>query len=152
MSVFLGVTPNPPPPNVVPGNCVFFGGFFVCNVHISIIESLLLLFTIIFSTTCKLCFIPAAYNRTVNGWLKWNANEYKIVSDTMSIEQARQHCKKENSNLVSITSEAESILLWNVVSRIPCWLNAHNKVQQDFCFHLVSWCAIRYPHGKHFSG
>lgn len=36
MSVSLGVTPNPPPPNVVPGNCVFFGGFFVCNVHISI--------------------------------------------------------------------------------------------------------------------
>lgn len=32
----LGVTPNPPPPKVVPGNCVVFWFVFLCNVHISL--------------------------------------------------------------------------------------------------------------------
>lgn len=97
----------------------------------------------------RLCFIPAVYSQTLNGWLKWNGNEYSIVLVRMSIEQARQHCKKKNSDLVSITSEVESILLWNLVSETIC---QEVKVQQDFCFHFLPWCAIRYPHKKDFSG
>lgn len=54
------------------------------------------------------------------------------------MEQARQHCQKENSDLVSITTEAESILLWNVVSRITCQTNAHNKAAGF----LLSLCVL----------
>lgn len=93
-----------------------------------------------------MCFIPAAYSQTLNGWLKWNGNEYSIVLDRMSIEQARQHCKKKNGDLVSITSEVESILLWNLVSETPC---QENKVQQDFSlFFLV--CAQISTHERLF--
>lgn len=68
------------------------------------------------------------------------------------MEQARQHCQNENSDLVSITSEAESVLLWNVVSIITCRTNAHNKALQDFCFHFVSSCAFRYPDVERLTG
>lgn len=95
-------------------------------------------FTIRFIKTTQSCFMHAAYNWTSDQWLKWNGNEYEIVNTRMSMEQARQHCQKENSDLVSITTEAESILLWNVVSIIStCQTNAINKAQEDFCFHFV---------------
>uniref|UniRef100_A0A674PBS8 Mannose receptor, C type 1b n=1 Tax=Takifugu rubripes TaxID=31033 RepID=A0A674PBS8_TAKRU len=55
--------------------------------------------------------VPPAYSQTLNGWLKWNGNEYSIVLDRMSIEQARQHCKKKNSDLVSITRFLLSLFL-----------------------------------------
>lgn len=71
--------------------------------------------------TIQFFFIHTAYNWTSDKWLKWNGNEYKIENTRMSMEQARQHCQKQNSDLASITSEAESILLWNVVRIITCY-------------------------------
>lgn len=133
------MTPKPPPSHAGPGK-LFYVEHMTDKLHI-VKFILFVCFDIVFvvflinveKSFPQFCFILAAYNWTSERWLKWNGNEYKFVHNRMSIEQARQQCKKENSDLVSITSEAESILLWNVVSRIPCQTNVQ-RAQQNFGF------------------
>ncbi|KAI9544497.1 hypothetical protein NQZ68_001370 [Dissostichus eleginoides] len=58
------------------------------------------------------------YNRTSDGWLEWNGNQYYINKNTMAMEEARHFCQKRHSDLVTINNEAESVFLWKQVSRI----------------------------------
>ncbi|KAF3858066.1 hypothetical protein F7725_011267 [Dissostichus mawsoni] len=64
-----------------------------------------------------LCQIRADYNRTSDGWLEWNGNQYYINENTMAMEEARHFCQKRHSDLVTINNEAESVFLWKQVSR-----------------------------------
>uniref|UniRef100_A0A3Q2FV83 Mannose receptor, C type 1b n=1 Tax=Cyprinodon variegatus TaxID=28743 RepID=A0A3Q2FV83_CYPVA len=52
------------------------------------------------------------YNRTSDGWLEWNGNQYFFETKTMANEDARQSCKEKHGDLVTIDSEAERIFLW----------------------------------------
>ncbi|XP_063741471.1 macrophage mannose receptor 1-like isoform X2 [Eleginops maclovinus] len=57
------------------------------------------------------------YNRTSDGWLEWNGNQYYINLRSMDMEEARRYCQNRHSDLVTINSEAESLFLWKQVSR-----------------------------------
>ncbi|KAI4809335.1 hypothetical protein KUCAC02_018227, partial [Chaenocephalus aceratus] len=57
------------------------------------------------------------YNRTSDGWLEWNGNQYYINENTMAMEEARHFCQKRHSDLVTINNEAERVFLWKQVSR-----------------------------------
>ncbi|KAM6989317.1 LOW QUALITY PROTEIN: macrophage mannose receptor 1-like [Tautogolabrus adspersus] len=60
------------------------------------------------------------YNRTSDGWLEWNGNQYYVsVRRLLAMEDARNFCKKRHSDLVTINSEAESIFLWKQIYRQP---------------------------------
>ncbi|XP_060901039.1 macrophage mannose receptor 1-like [Labrus mixtus] len=56
--------------------------------------------------------VRPAYNRTLDGWLEWNGNQYYISRYSLAMEDARSLCKRMHSDLVTINSEAESIFLW----------------------------------------
>ncbi|XP_044077016.1 macrophage mannose receptor 1-like [Siniperca chuatsi] len=77
-----------------------------------------------------LCQIPAGvtpnpppdpvtldYNKTSDGWLEWNGNQYYINSRSMAMEEARHFCQQRHGDLVTINSEAESVFLWKQISR-----------------------------------
>ncbi|XP_015253776.1 PREDICTED: macrophage mannose receptor 1-like [Cyprinodon variegatus] len=57
------------------------------------------------------------YNRTSDGWLEWNGNQYFFETKTMANEDARQSCKEKHGDLVTIDSEAERIFLWKQISK-----------------------------------
>uniref|UniRef100_A0A3B4UK92 Mannose receptor, C type 1b n=1 Tax=Seriola dumerili TaxID=41447 RepID=A0A3B4UK92_SERDU len=56
------------------------------------------------------------YNRTSDGWLEWNGNQYYLNSKLMAMEDARHFCQQKHADLVTINSEAESVFLWKQVS------------------------------------
>lgn len=57
-----------------------------------------------------------AYNRTSDGWLEWNGNQYFINTHKMAMENARTFCKQRHGDLVTVNSEAERVFLWQQVS------------------------------------
>ncbi|XP_070774848.1 macrophage mannose receptor 1-like [Enoplosus armatus] len=57
------------------------------------------------------------YNRTSDGWLEWNGNQYYFNSLSMAMAEARHYCQQRHSDLVTINSEAESVFLWKQLSR-----------------------------------
>ncbi|XP_038573590.1 macrophage mannose receptor 1-like [Micropterus salmoides] len=57
------------------------------------------------------------FNKTSDGWLEWNGNQYYINNISQAMEEARHFCKQRHSDLVTINSEAESIFLWKQISR-----------------------------------
>ncbi|CAJ1072734.1 macrophage mannose receptor 1-like [Xyrichtys novacula] len=56
--------------------------------------------------------IPRDHNSTRDGWLEWNGNQYFISRSRVAMEDARLFCKRRQSDLVTINSEAESVFLW----------------------------------------
>lgn len=56
------------------------------------------------------------YNKTSDGWLEWNGNQYYINNKVMAMEDARRFCQQRHGDLVTIDSEAESVFLWKQVS------------------------------------
>uniref|UniRef100_A0A3Q3W752 Mannose receptor, C type 1b n=1 Tax=Mola mola TaxID=94237 RepID=A0A3Q3W752_MOLML len=57
------------------------------------------------------------YNKTSDGWLEWNGNQYYINNKVMAMEDARRFCQQRHGDLVTIDSEAESVFLWKQISR-----------------------------------
>ncbi|KAG8014277.1 Macrophage mannose receptor 1, partial [Nibea albiflora] len=57
------------------------------------------------------------YNKTSDGWLEWERNQYFVSTNIMVMEDARQYCKQRHGDLVTISSEAESVFLWKLISR-----------------------------------
>uniref|UniRef100_A0A3Q3K3C2 Mannose receptor, C type 1b n=1 Tax=Monopterus albus TaxID=43700 RepID=A0A3Q3K3C2_MONAL len=57
------------------------------------------------------------YNKTSDGWLIWNGTQYYINTRTMPNEEARHFCQQRHGDLVTISSEAESVFLWKQISR-----------------------------------
>ncbi|XP_039672406.1 macrophage mannose receptor 1-like [Perca fluviatilis] len=57
------------------------------------------------------------YNKTSDGWLEWNGNQYYINSMSMAMEEARSFCQRRHSDLVTINTEAESVFLWKQISQ-----------------------------------
>ncbi|XP_040911920.1 macrophage mannose receptor 1-like [Toxotes jaculatrix] len=57
------------------------------------------------------------YNTTSDGWVEWNGNQYFINEKSMAMIDARYFCQQRHSDLVTINTEAESVFLWNQVSR-----------------------------------
>ncbi|KAF3858068.1 hypothetical protein F7725_011269 [Dissostichus mawsoni] len=77
-----------------------------------------------------LCQIRADYNRTSDGWLEWNGNQYYTNENTMAMEEARHFCQKRHSDLVTINNEAESVFLWKqrlTTSQRHCSTNSSSK-------------------------
>nr|XP_020447208.1 macrophage mannose receptor 1-like [Monopterus albus] len=60
---------------------------------------------------------PPVYNKTSDGWLIWNGTQYYINTRTMPNEEARHFCQQRHGDLVTISSEAESVFLWKQISR-----------------------------------
>lgn len=56
------------------------------------------------------------YNKTSDGWFEWNRNQYYINRNQMGMEDARRYCQQRHSDLVTISSEAERVFLWKLVS------------------------------------
>lgn len=56
------------------------------------------------------------YNKTSDGWLEWNGTQYYINNERNAMTDARKFCQQRHGDLVSFTSEAESIFLWQQVS------------------------------------
>lgn len=56
------------------------------------------------------------YNRTSDGWLEWEGSQYYISTEGLSMEEARQSCRKKHSDLVTINSAAENVFLLKQVS------------------------------------
>ncbi|XP_039998644.1 macrophage mannose receptor 1-like [Xiphias gladius] len=57
------------------------------------------------------------YNKTSDGWLEWNGDQYYFNGMSMAMEDARHYCQMRHSDLVTINSEAESVFLWKRISR-----------------------------------
>uniref|UniRef100_A0AAX7T5A0 Mannose receptor, C type 1b n=1 Tax=Astatotilapia calliptera TaxID=8154 RepID=A0AAX7T5A0_ASTCA len=63
------------------------------------------------------------YNKTSDGWFEWNRNQYYINRNQMGMEDARRYCQQRHSDLVTISSEAERVFLWKLVSsHHPYWI------------------------------
>uniref|UniRef100_A0A3Q2WPT7 Mannose receptor, C type 1b n=1 Tax=Haplochromis burtoni TaxID=8153 RepID=A0A3Q2WPT7_HAPBU len=62
------------------------------------------------------------YNKTSDGWFEWNRNQYYINRNQMGMEDARLYCQQGHSDLVTISSEAERVFLWKLVSHRPYWI------------------------------
>uniref|UniRef100_A0AAQ6IJ87 Mannose receptor, C type 1b n=1 Tax=Anabas testudineus TaxID=64144 RepID=A0AAQ6IJ87_ANATE len=65
------------------------------------------------------------YNKTSDGWLEWNGTQYYINNERNAMTDARKFCQQRHGDLVSFTSEAESIFLWQQVSSdiySPYWI------------------------------
>ncbi|XP_028283775.1 macrophage mannose receptor 1-like [Parambassis ranga] len=58
------------------------------------------------------------YNMTSDGWMEWNGYQYYINRNYLAMTEARHLCQQRHSDLVSINSEAESVFLWQQVSKI----------------------------------
>ena len=56
------------------------------------------------------------YNTTSDGWLEWNGAQYYIQRSAMAMEEARRACQEWHSDLVTVSSEAESVFLWKRVT------------------------------------
>ncbi|CAJ1073005.1 macrophage mannose receptor 1-like [Xyrichtys novacula] len=56
--------------------------------------------------------IPLGYNLSRDGWLEWNGHQYLISRSKQAMEDARLYCKRQQGDLVTINSEAESLFLW----------------------------------------
>ncbi|XP_070700688.1 macrophage mannose receptor 1-like [Pempheris klunzingeri] len=57
------------------------------------------------------------YNRTSDGWLEWNGNQYYFNRVGMAMEEARHFCQQRHGDLVTINSEAEAVFLWKQIYR-----------------------------------
>uniref|UniRef100_A0AAQ6IHY3 Mannose receptor, C type 1b n=1 Tax=Anabas testudineus TaxID=64144 RepID=A0AAQ6IHY3_ANATE len=57
-----------------------------------------------------------SYVNTSDGWLEWNGTQYYINNERNAMTDARKFCQQRHGDLVSFTSEAESIFLWQQVS------------------------------------
>lgn len=58
----------------------------------------------------------AAYNKTDDGWIIFNDNQYYISEYAhVSMEEARWFCKQRNGDLVVINDEKERVFLWHQV-------------------------------------
>ncbi|XP_071348975.1 macrophage mannose receptor 1-like isoform X1 [Trachinotus anak] len=57
------------------------------------------------------------YNKTSDGWLIWNGDQYFINRMSMAMEDARRFCQQSHGDLVTINSEAESVFLWKQISK-----------------------------------
>ncbi|XP_067385114.1 macrophage mannose receptor 1-like [Channa argus] len=57
------------------------------------------------------------YNKTSDGWLEWNGNQYYFNKKSMAMEEARTFCQQRHGDLVTINSEAESVFLWKQISQ-----------------------------------
>uniref|UniRef100_A0AAQ6IMQ9 Mannose receptor, C type 1b n=1 Tax=Anabas testudineus TaxID=64144 RepID=A0AAQ6IMQ9_ANATE len=64
------------------------------------------------------------YNKTSDGWLEWNGTQYYINNERNAMTDARKFCQQRHGDLVSFTSEAESIFLWQQISESysPYWI------------------------------
>lgn len=76
-------------------------------------------------------FIPADYNTTYDGWLQWRGNQYFIFRHLNAMEEAREFCRRRNSDLVKIDSEAESVFLWKQVRMMCSGFSTHSDCH--FC-------------------
>ncbi|KAK2822605.1 hypothetical protein Q5P01_022670 [Channa striata] len=57
------------------------------------------------------------YNKTSDGWLEWNGNQYYINRRSVAMEEARYLCQQKHGDLVTINSEAEAVFLWKQISQ-----------------------------------
>lgn len=72
------------------------------------------------------------YNKTSDGWLEWNRNQYYISEMTEEVEEARYFCKQRHGDLVNIISGAELDFLWKQVSGVIfATLNNKSKNNSD---------------------
>ncbi|XP_040911918.1 macrophage mannose receptor 1-like [Toxotes jaculatrix] len=64
------------------------------------------------------------YNRTSDGWIEWNGDQYYINQMSEAMEDARHFCQQRHGDLVTISSEAESVFLWKRTYRShePYWI------------------------------
>ncbi|XP_027025082.2 macrophage mannose receptor 1b [Tachysurus fulvidraco] len=59
---------------------------------------------------------PQTYNKTDDGWIIYNDNQYYVSRYThFSMEAARWFCKQRHGDLVSITDDKENLFLWHQV-------------------------------------
>ncbi|XP_022613796.1 macrophage mannose receptor 1-like isoform X2 [Seriola dumerili] len=74
------------------------------------------------------------YNRTSDGWLEWNGNQYYLNSKLMAMEDARHFCQQKHADLVTINSEAESVFLWKQISNSywPNWIGLNVDLDGTF--------------------
>ncbi|XP_074544941.1 macrophage mannose receptor 1-like [Halichoeres trimaculatus] len=61
--------------------------------------------------------LPPAFNMTSNGWIEWNGNQYYLLRTLMVMAEARDFCKTQHGDLVTLNSEAENIFLWKLLLR-----------------------------------
>ncbi|XP_032407990.1 macrophage mannose receptor 1 isoform X1 [Xiphophorus hellerii] len=62
-------------------------------------------------------FIVEVFNTTEDGWLIYNDSHYYINKNKLSMEAARDYCKKNFGELAVITAESERKFLWKQLSR-----------------------------------
>uniref|UniRef100_A0A3B4UHI4 Mannose receptor, C type 1b n=1 Tax=Seriola dumerili TaxID=41447 RepID=A0A3B4UHI4_SERDU len=74
------------------------------------------------------------YNRTSDGWLEWNGNQYYLNIASMAMEDARRFCQQKHAALVTINSEAESVFLWKQISsyHLSYWIGLNVDLDGTF--------------------
>ncbi|XP_067462383.1 macrophage mannose receptor 1-like [Thunnus thynnus] len=56
-------------------------------------------------------------NRTSDGWLEWNGNQYYFNTLSNAMEDARHFCQQRHGDLVTINSEEERLFLWKQIHK-----------------------------------
>uniref|UniRef100_K7FSL5 Mannose receptor C-type 1 n=1 Tax=Pelodiscus sinensis TaxID=13735 RepID=K7FSL5_PELSI len=62
--------------------------------------------------------IEYSYKAIENGWIIYEDKEYYFSSESLPMEKAREHCRKNSGDLVVIESESERKFLWKYVRNI----------------------------------
>ncbi|XP_069548054.1 macrophage mannose receptor 1-like [Brachyistius frenatus] len=62
--------------------------------------------------------VTPEYNKTSDGWLEWNGNQYYINRNELAMGKARHFCQQRHGDLVTVNSEAESVFLWKQISQM----------------------------------
>ena len=71
---------------------------------------------------------------------------------TMAMEEARLYCQKRHSDLITLTSEAESVFLWKQVSSFSYGIVKHSEYTaiKVLILHCASVCAQLFRSGAMF--
>uniref|UniRef100_A0A4W4DYJ2 Macrophage mannose receptor 1 n=1 Tax=Electrophorus electricus TaxID=8005 RepID=A0A4W4DYJ2_ELEEL len=59
----------------------------------------------------------ADFNITADGWIEFSGYQYFINKNALSMEDARDFCKKNHSDLIVITGQTERRFIWKQISR-----------------------------------
>ncbi|XP_026888044.2 macrophage mannose receptor 1-like isoform X2 [Electrophorus electricus] len=59
----------------------------------------------------------AEFNITADGWIEFSGYQYFINKNALSMEDARDFCKKNHSDLIVITGQTERKFIWKQISR-----------------------------------
>ncbi|XP_041658949.1 macrophage mannose receptor 1-like [Cheilinus undulatus] len=78
--------------------------------------------------------VAPAYNRTPEGWLEWNGNQYNIIMNQLAMEEAQDYCKKMHSDLITINSEEENVFLWKQIPKLDYsfWIGLTVDLDQTY--------------------